>query len=92
MSEPKWEVNEACVEDHWLPVRDTENGLAAQVKRDGCVNFSRYHNGASPDDIVVDAANVNYIHICDLDEMIASLQALKAKALEHFGETWPGWH
>lgn len=66
-----------------------EQGLPREyeidVRFDGCVHLYRYHIG--PVDNIRER-DPDYLHICDLDEMIALLQAVKAKALEHFGE-WP---
>ena len=84
---PTWDVLADQSTEHWLELVDPGGWYHAVVKRDGCVHFRRYFNDPrdsadrNPDD-------EDYFHICDLDEEIARLQALRAKAIEFFGADW----
>ena len=63
--------------EHWAEFRDPEGRYGATVKWDGCIEVSR-------------AVEVRFaLHICDLDDHIARLQALRAAVVQHFGEGWP---
>ena len=86
--------------EHWVdlveePDEDGNYWARASVKWDGCIHFNRLYN--VPANVAESYSErnpkhpemVDYIHICDLDGMIESLQALKAAALAHFGEDWP---
>lgn len=81
------------VADHWIDLitEDTKNGSSddhwreASVKWDGCIHYYCFYNEPGPKK---DKHVADYFHICDIDEEIEWLQALKRKALEHFGE-WP---
>ena len=57
--------------------------LRAEVKWDGCIHFYNEGDGSGE--------NVQYLHICDLDEFIGELQALSKKAKEKFLETGSIW-
>lgn len=52
------------------------------VRRDGCMDFVKYWNQP-------DGEDYDTLHICDIDDHIEMLQALKKKAIEHFGTQWP---
>lgn len=59
----------------------------ACVRWDGCMEFKRYFNtpfGGDSEDPVMDR-----VHICDIDDLIKRLEALKVCAKEHFDEDWP---
>jgi len=82
-------------EDHWLDLeygrsQDGPPSYRASVKWDGCVHLYSYMNGADPatDSAAEMEQNTEYFHICDVEVFIGELQALVAKAREHFGE-WP---
>lgn len=81
---------------HWIDVevRDDEcpPSWRASLRFDGCVHLNRYFNGFDPDSKTGPSSKDNdtdYMHICDLDELIELLQQLKSEALEHFGKDWP---
>lgn len=61
----------------------------AYIKWDGCIDFRKYWNDATVDDVHSEEKghNCNYIHICDIDDMIKRLQELKEVAKEHFSES-----
>ena len=54
------------------------------VRFDGCVHIRRWHNRVEGE-----KDDCDYMHICDLDEFIAHLDEVRAKAKEHFG-AFPG--
>lgn len=95
MSRDEWKPKQGgTVAPHWIDLEIWPEGCSgpewrANVKWDGCIHLSRYFNGVNPDTDKDAAENSDYMHICDLDGTIAMLQALKAKALEHFGADWP---
>ena len=84
---------------YWANFRDIDDELGcwyeASVRWDGCIHFSQAGNVPFDDehgraDGKRDAqACDDYIHICDIDTLIARLQALKAAALQHFEGDWP---
>lgn len=78
-----WEVVTAKTQDDWLQLRDPEGWRDAYVKWDGCIGYTRHFNQPNGD------GDSDDIHICDLDDEIARLQALKELALKHFGANWP---
>lgn len=78
--------------EHVAEFRDPEGWFKATVRADGCIDLWHYHN-VPLQSRTNDEANENmeledYLHLCDLDDLIARLQSLKARAAEHFGE-WP---
>lgn len=85
MKSKHWEKAES--EPHYLVLEDPEGWWKASIKWDGCINLNRVHNVPLP---VTDEHPqlVDYIHICELDDMIERLEELRDKAREHFGEDW----
>lgn len=62
--------------------------IQALLKWDGCIDFRYGWNGIKPGEDKT-GENTDYIHICDIDEMIANLQALKEFGKKHFdNEFW----
>lgn len=96
-----WEKNAAKSKDHWLEVHEPDqkplggHWWNAVVKWDGCIHLHHAGNVPFRDDFGYadgtrdKGACDDYFHICELDDLIARLQALKAAALEHFGPDWP---
>lgn len=76
-----WKKNQDKSNGYSLKLEDVQDRFTADVRGDGCVNLRRYYGADDEDN--------DYIHICDLDAMIEKLQAVKAAALEHFGDDWP---
>jgi hypothetical protein len=74
--------------DGCLTLRNKDNTIDVLVKFDGCINFTRYENGynaESPEGL----GDEDYIHICDVDEMIKLLEEIKQKASNYFNnEYW----
>ena len=94
----KWvEDPNGISENHWIDLiykQEEEDELShwahACVKWDGCIHFDKasnvpfskeygFHNGNRNKEACDD-----YIHICDIDDFIKMLEALKQKAIEHF--------
>jgi hypothetical protein len=80
---PAWEIVAEKSAPHWLELRDPDGWYEASVKWDGCVHFLRHFN--EPDG----KGDTDYLHICDLDEEIARLTALRDMSRAHFGPDWP---
>ncbi|MGG3890283.1 hypothetical protein [Metabacillus fastidiosus] len=59
---------------------------SVSFKWDGCVDYRKYENGFTVDDESSEerSRNSQYIHICELDEMIERLQEIKKIAENHF--------
>jgi hypothetical protein len=74
--------------DLWVDLMDPEGWWEAGVKSDGCIHLNQYFNRPFTEVSPTEAADSGYFHICDLDDFILRLQALRAAALEHFG-AWP---
>jgi len=88
-------------EDYWIDLiyqEDWEEGdnhyWHATVKSDGCIHLD--HAGNEPFNKFQNAGSANrpensaddYIHICNIDEVIDKLTKLKEAAIKHFGENW----
>lgn len=72
-----------------LRLTDEEYGdTEAHIKWDGCIDYRQYSNGFSPNDpeSIEKAENCDYIHICDIDQMILKLQEIKKVAEQHFSK------
>jgi len=82
-----WKVIKEKTEDHWLEIEDPEGWYSAVVKWDGCIHFYRHHNEPIPN---TDESDIDYIHICGVNDFIKRLQALKEEAIKHFGKDWGG--
>ncbi len=93
MSTTFWKVIQERTHHHWLELHDPEGWWEATVKWDGCVDlhkagnvpFDDAHGHSYSDMKYRDEECDDYIHICDLDDAIARLQALREMALAHFG-------
>jgi hypothetical protein len=88
MAEKHWVVDEEETRPYWLDVHDPNGWFKAIVTTDGCIHLNRYHNIPLPE-VEDERQLTDYLHICDLDDMIARLQSLKTVAQAHFGEEWP---
>ncbi|WP_299831370.1 hypothetical protein [uncultured Metabacillus sp.] len=72
-----------------IEVADKEfNETSVSFKWDGCIDYRRYYNGFKVDDEYSEekANNTDYIHICEIDDMIEKLQEIKKIAQENFTE------
>jgi len=65
---------------HWLCLKDPNEVWRADVRPDGCVEIREDYN-ADPNDS-------DMLHICNLDDFIVRLVALRDEAKKHFGEDW----
>jgi hypothetical protein len=63
------------------------------VKWDDCINLTRYFNVPYPANKQNQTSDLSDgMHICDIDEEIERLQALKKAAIEYYatrGRQWP---
>ena len=93
MNNKYWEVRNVNKSDDEkrvvsVALKDTvNNSYTATFKWDGCIDIFKYSNGFTPEDKMSEEEytdNVDYIHICDIDEMIVRLTELK-KIMEEFG-------
>jgi len=72
-----------------VELRDKEyNTLELSFKWDGCVNLWKRYNGYTNDDEFSQEieGNMDYIHICDLEEFINQLQEVLIIAKDILGE------
>ena len=84
-----WRIpKDGKVADHWLDLEDPEGWYKASVRGDGCIHFNRAFNLSYDERKPGDEEAEDYLHICDIDGLIARLQSLKQAALAHF-RTWP---
>ncbi len=93
VSDAKWQKAGARSMPHWLELQAPDGWWYAALKSDGCIHL--YHAGNDPfggeygGPGRTDHDCDDYLHICDLNELIERLQALREKAREHFGDGWP---
>lgn len=69
-------------------IEDEETGMhEVTLKWDGCIDYFVGANGVKPSE---DSKNENtdYIHICDIDDMIKKLQAIKEYGKKHFNNVY----
>lgn len=81
MSREMWQ--EVQVTEQQLTLRDPQGWFQALAHDDGCVDLYRYFEtpqGQNPQN----DEECCYLHVCDLDEMIERLEALRTRAIEHF--------
>jgi hypothetical protein len=83
-----WVIDEEKTQDGWLEVVHPKGWYSAIVRDDGCIHFYRYHNVPITDPEHDDDELTDYLHICDIDEEIRRLQALKTMARRQFGDWW----
>ena len=65
-------------------VDSTYENAKVYMKWDGCLDYRKYSNGATVYDENVRNDDVDYIHICDINDMIERLQEIKKIAKENF--------
>lgn len=69
-------IDNVVTNEHSLVLN--EGVFSFDVRLDGCVHITREWS----------KGDLDYLHICELDEFIKMLEEAKAKAIEHF-EQWP---
>jgi hypothetical protein len=93
MTNKYWEVKEIVKTNDSktmvsVKLKDVVNdSYEAIFKWDGCIDMFEYANGYTPDDAMTGKEiedNVDYIHICEIDDMIARLNELKS-IMQEFG-------
>lgn len=90
MGNDVWEIMSEETEDHWLQVRDPDGWYMAVVKWDGCIQYAHYFNTPATSGYIGDGDS-DTLHICDIDDEIARLQALKTLATQFFTERYGQW-
>ena len=88
MNDNLW-IKDPASHEGSMTIADPDGWFKAQVRWDGCVHLNIASNTPFTEpDRRTDCDD--YIHICELDDMITRLQSIKTIAIEHFGEWWPG--
>lgn len=67
--------------ERFYPVKTPDGEWSAVIREDGCIDLRRHYDAGDPD-------GDDYIHICDLDELLPRMHALKTIAQSHFGKDW----
>ena len=74
--------------DHCLNLTDPEGWWRVFIKWDGCFELDHFHNYPLTDPVYDDPESEHNdwdrMHICDIDDMIERLTALKEMAEKHF--------
>ena len=83
---PSWAVVPENTTELWLSLREPDGWYRASVRSDGCLELYRHFNDPDPKTKESDIAQM---HICDLDDFIRRLEALRETAKVHFGRDWP---
>jgi hypothetical protein len=78
-----WKINKEKTQEDWLEVYTEDNKHSAIVKWDGCIHYYDYCNDAEPYR-ENKSEDVDYMHICDIDQEIAYLQELRKVAEEFY--------
>jgi hypothetical protein len=77
-------------QDYGVTFRDPDGWWRARTDWQGCTHLYSYANVPYQDGQDEDEGDhpqlVNYLHICDIDDLVARLHALKAAAQAHFIE------
>ena len=89
----KWKPEpDGTAEDHWIDLTTKQeetyrDHMTASVKWDGCIhlNIYEYTDRIGKGEVEEHV----YLHICDLDGLIKTLENLREAAKSHFGEGWP---
>ena len=84
-----WNINtKASVPDTFLSLEDTDGWYKADIRSNGCLEFTRLHNVPLP---ITNAHPqlVDRIHFCDLNDEIKRLEAMRDQAKKFFGPEWP---
>lgn len=88
IEDPKGNKSEAWIDVIYNHYQDGMHWVHAGIKFDGCIHLRKAYNMPFPQAPTEMEDNSDYIHICDIDEMIEELLKLKEIALKHFGEDW----
>ena len=84
VDDPKGHKSDAWIDLIYQHYKDGSHWVHAAVKFDGCIHYRKSYNNPLPND----EEEQDYLHICDIDEMIKLLTSLKAAAIKHFGVDW----
>lgn len=82
--------------DHWIDLIYKEDGqndwwVECSVKSDGCIHYNQCSN-LPFGDVDQEENDIEYLHICDLDNFIERMIKLRDKAKEHFGDKWGNYN
>lgn len=87
-----WDIKKINKTDDGLitsvELRDNNyNAIQLDFKWDGCINMWKYYNGYTPNNNSEKVTeNIDYMHICDLQEFINQLQEVLVIAKDILGE------
>lgn len=88
MENKYWEIDENKTQDYCLELNDLEFKQeecwpkhTAIVKWGGCIHYN--------EDMPEEVSGSQYIHICDIDHLIARLVELRKLAFQHFKDKYP---
>ena len=82
MNNKYWNILPETKNKNTVTLRDPEGWYEARIRWDGCVNYFKFFN--IPLIISENEKDVDAIHICDIDDEIERLKALKDIAKEYF--------
>jgi len=85
-----WQIKKIGAENCWITFESPDGYWRAEIVRSGCIDINHSFNVPLQDDNCESVLQrlIDYIHICNIDDMIARLEALKAAAQDFFGEDW----
>lgn len=86
IEDPKGNKSEAWIDVIYNHYKDGSHWVHVGINFDGGVHLRKAYNTPFPQD--KEDEMEDYIHICDIDEMIEQLLKLKEIALKHFGSDW----
>lgn len=87
IDDPNGKKSEAWIDLIFNHYADGTHWVHAGIKFDGCVHLRKAYNSPFPKNGDREE-DQDYIHICDIDEMIKELTLLKEMAIKHFGNDW----
>ena len=86
MSDEYWVLDKQD-ERYYVDLKDPDGHWEAHVKWDGCIDLREFANTPNSPGRTPDPCDT-YIHICNLDDFIMRLLALKLAAKTHLGSDW----
>lgn len=79
-------------EESHIKFVDRGHGFIAVAKFDGCIHLNHSNEVCWEDgeeEKILQDDQTQYLHICDVDQMIDFLTKLREQAKSHFGQNWP---
>jgi hypothetical protein len=71
-------------DEYRLNLDDPAGWMSFSAKWDGCVDLNVYYNRPFTDRDMLDPADTDYIHICNLRQFIERLEEVERRAKAHF--------